>query len=144
MVSPGSPSPLHGISANVIPVGSWEALAFMASGIFWLLPQLPNPHCYTPLFNFLTLCTSPPSPSIPDSSPLSLPLFSSSQVPPTFYFFDYFVSRTKASTLWSSFLLSFMWSMTCIMRIPHSLPNAHLSVSAYHVCSFVTEIAHSG
>jgi len=40
-------SPLLGISANVIPVGSWESLVFLSSGIF------PIPHCYTPLFNFL-------------------------------------------------------------------------------------------
>jgi hypothetical protein len=33
-------------------------------------PQFSISHCYTPLFNFLTLCTSPPSPPIPDSDPL--------------------------------------------------------------------------
>ena len=49
-------------------------------------PQFPIPHCYTPLFNFLTLCTSPPSPPIPDSAPLfPLPLHSSSPKPPTHY-----------------------------------------------------------
>jgi hypothetical protein len=31
--------------------------------------QFPTPHCCTTLFNFLTLCTSPPSPTIPDSAP---------------------------------------------------------------------------
>jgi hypothetical protein len=36
-------STLWGISANVIPVGSWEALAFLASGTFWLLPPVPHP-----------------------------------------------------------------------------------------------------
>ena len=30
----GFPSPLWGISANVIPLGFWEALAFLASGTF--------------------------------------------------------------------------------------------------------------
>ena len=54
MVLTAFPSPFWGISANV-PVGSWEALAFLASGTSWLLPQFPIPHCYTPLFNFLTL-----------------------------------------------------------------------------------------
>jgi len=34
VVSTGSPSPLLGISANVIPVGFWETLAFLASGTF--------------------------------------------------------------------------------------------------------------
>ena len=42
MVSTGSLSSLLGISANVIPVGSWEPLAFLASGTFWWL--LPVPH----------------------------------------------------------------------------------------------------
>ena len=42
-VSTGSPSPLWGISSNIIPVGSWEALAFLASGTFWLLLPVPHP-----------------------------------------------------------------------------------------------------
>jgi hypothetical protein len=79
MVSTGSPSPLWGISANVIPMRFWEALASLASETFWLLPQFPTPHCYTPLFNFLTLCTSPPSTPIHDSA-LFFPL--SSSLPP--------------------------------------------------------------
>jgi hypothetical protein len=37
-------SPLWlGISANVIPVGSWEPLAFLAYGAFWWLPPDPYP-----------------------------------------------------------------------------------------------------
>ena len=35
--------PFVGISANVIPVGSWKALAFLASGTLWLLPPVPHP-----------------------------------------------------------------------------------------------------
>jgi hypothetical protein len=45
-----------------------------------------------------------------------------------------FLSRTEAYTLWSSYVLSFIWSVNCIMGF---LPNSHLSVSIYHVCSFV-------
>jgi hypothetical protein len=45
--------------------------------------------------------------------------------------------RTEASTLWSSFFLSFILSMSCIMGIPSS-------VSTYHVCSFVTSLPPSG
>jgi hypothetical protein len=59
-------SPFLGISANLIPFGSWEPLAFLASGTFWWLPQLPIPQCYIPLFKFLTLCISSQSPPIPD------------------------------------------------------------------------------
>jgi len=39
---------------------------------------------------------------------------------------------------WSSFLLNFMWSVYCFLCIPSFWANIHLSVSAYHVCSFVT------
>jgi hypothetical protein len=48
------------------------------------------------------------------------------------------LNRTKASTLWSSFLLSVIWSMSCIVGIPCSLSNIYLSV-----CSFVTQLPHS-
>jgi hypothetical protein len=51
------------------------------------------------------------------------------------------LSRTEASTLWSSFFLNFIWSISCIVGIPSFLPNIHLSVSTYHLYSFV---AHSG
>jgi hypothetical protein len=54
------------------------------------------------------------------------------------------LSRTEVSTLWSSFLLSFICFVSCIVEIPRSLPNIHLSVSTYHVCSFVTELYHLG
>jgi hypothetical protein len=35
------------------------------------------------------------------------------------------LNRTETSTLWPSFLLSFMWSMSCIMGIPSQPPNLH-------------------
>jgi hypothetical protein len=44
--------------------------------------------------------------------------------------------RIKVSTLWSSFL-SFMCFAYCILCILSFWDNIHLSVSAYHVCSFV-------
>ena len=43
------------------------------------------------------------------------------------------LSGVEASTFWPYFLLSLIWSVSCIMSIPCSLPNIHLSVSAYHV-----------
>jgi hypothetical protein len=52
------------ISANVIPVGSWELFASLASGTFQWLSLVPHPHCSIFLFNFLTLSTSLPSPSV--------------------------------------------------------------------------------
>jgi hypothetical protein len=51
---------------------------------------------------------------------------------------------TEASTLSSSFFLSFIWSVDCILSIPNFWGNIHFSVSAYHVCSFVTGLPHSG
>ena len=51
--------------------------------------------------------------------------------------------RFEESTLWSSFL-RFMWFVNCILDIANFWANIHLSVSAYHVCSFVIGLPHSG
>jgi hypothetical protein len=53
------------------------------------------------------------------------------------------LSRTEVSTLGSSFILSFMWSVNCILGIPSFWANIHLSVSTDHVCSFVIGLPHS-
>jgi hypothetical protein len=47
--------------------------------------------------------------------------------------------RIKVSTLWSSFL-SLMRFANCILGILSFWANIHLSVSAYHVCSFMRMI----
>ena len=52
--------------------------------------------------------------------------------------------RIEVSTLWSSFFLSFMCFANCILGILSFWANIHLSVSAYHVCSFVIGLPHSG
>jgi hypothetical protein len=53
--------------------------------------------------------------------------------------------RTEASVLICfSFFLNFMWSVTCILSILRFWANNHLSVSEYHVYSFVSELLHSG
>jgi hypothetical protein len=44
--------------------------------------------------------------------------------------------RNKVSTLWSSLFLSFMCFANWILGILSFWANIHLSVSAYHVCSF--------
>ena len=51
--------------------------------------------------------------------------------------------RSKVSTLWSSFFLSFMLSMNCILGILGFVANIHVSVNAYHVSSFVIGLPHS-
>jgi len=65
-------------------LGSGSLLLFWHLGLSGGYPQFCIPHCYTILFNFLTLCTSPLSPPTPDFVPtfpfhllspiLSLPL----------------------------------------------------------------------
>ena len=52
--------------------------------------------------------------------------------------------RDKVSTLWSSFFLSFICFAKCILGILGFSANIHLSVSAYHVNSFVTGLPHWG
>jgi hypothetical protein len=49
----------------------------------------------------------------------------------------------KVSTLWSSFFLSFMCFINCILGILSLWANIHLSVSVYHVCSFMSGLPHS-
>jgi hypothetical protein len=39
--------------------------------------------------------------------------------------------------------LGFIWSANCILGIPSFWANSHLSVSAYHMCSFVIVLPHS-
>jgi hypothetical protein len=52
--------------------------------------------------------------------------------------------RKEVSTLWSSFFLSFMCFANCVLGILSFWANIHLSVSAYHMCSFVIGLPHSG
>jgi hypothetical protein len=52
--------------------------------------------------------------------------------------------RIEVFTLWSSFFLSFMCFANCILGILSFWANIHLSVSAYHVCSFVIGLPHLG
>jgi hypothetical protein len=107
--------PLFGVFQKVSsPWGPERLLLFWHLGLSGCYPQFLIPHCYTPLFNFLTLCTSPPSLPIPDSAPFPFPLLSSSQVPPTLYLIILFplLSRTEASILWPFFLeLHVVWEM---------------------------------
>jgi hypothetical protein len=53
--------------------------------------------------------------------------------------------RGKVSTLWSSFFLSFMSFeiVSSILGILSFWANIHLSVSTYHVSSFVIGLPHS-
>jgi hypothetical protein len=53
------------------------------------------------------------------------------------------LSRIEASTLWSSFFMSFIWSVRCILGILSFMPNIHLSVNTYHACSLVTRLPYS-
>ena len=50
--------------------------------------------------------------------------------------------RGKVSTRWSSIFLSFMYFANCILGILSFWANIHLSVSTYHVSSFVIGLPH--
>ena len=50
--------------------------------------------------------------------------------------------RTKASTLWSFFFLTFIGSMNWILVILNFWASIHLLVNAYHACSFGTGFPH--
>jgi hypothetical protein len=57
----------------------------------------------------------------------------------------YFVlTRDELSTLWSSFNMTFMCLASCILSILSFRANIHLSVSVYHVSSFVIGLPNSG
>jgi hypothetical protein len=107
-----SPQVLWGISANVIPMGSWEALAFLASGTFWLLPSVTHP----PLLHTSVQFPDPLSVHLLHFFPyLILPLFPPSLPPnslPHSTSLDYFVppSKTEAFTL---FFLSLELHAVC-------------------------------
>jgi hypothetical protein len=66
--------------------------------------------------------------------PVSALLFVSIFLPLNILFL--LLRRTEALILWSSFFLSFMWYVNCILGILSFWANIHLSVSVYHVCSF--------
>ena len=58
-------------------------------------------------------------------------------------YFDPLLRRIEISILWTSFFLSFIWSVNCVL-VFWALELIHLSVSVYHVCSFVIGFPHSG
>ena len=68
------------ISGNVQNFESWNILGPWYLGLSSGYYQLQLPHCYTPTFKFLTICTSPPSSPI---SELTLLCPSPSSLPPT-------------------------------------------------------------
>ena len=134
MVLTGSPSPLWCISANVIPMGSWESLAFLAYGTFLVaILSSPSPIAIhlcsifltsTLLLHFLPYLSlallSPPPPPLFLPSPSTLHL-------PWLYCFSFYVGLKHPffCCCSSSFPVSFMWPMSCIVQIPHFLPNNH-------------------
>jgi hypothetical protein len=64
---------------------------------------------------------------------------------PSMSIFFSLLRKTEASTLCSYFFLNFTWPVNCILGIPSFWATTiHLPVSAYHVCSFLTGLSHSG
>ncbi|EDL30734.1 mCG148045 [Mus musculus] len=93
------------------PMGPGNLLLPWHLGLSSGYPQFPIPHCLIFLFNFLSLPIPDPAPSLPPPSltlpGLSLPL------PPMIILVP-LLSRTEASTLWSSCFLNFIWSVSCM------------------------------
>jgi hypothetical protein len=73
---------------------------------------------------------------------VSPPIFVS--VTPSMCILFTILRRNKVSTLWYTFFLSFMCFANYILDILSFWANICLSVSAYHVCSFVIRLPHSG
>jgi hypothetical protein len=122
-VSTVSPSPLLSISTNLIPIGSWEPLAFLASRTCMWLPPVPHlPLLHTSVQIPDTLYIIPVSSHTWSCSPFlpPPPLFLPSPfhpLPPVSILFP-LLRRTEASTLWHFFFLNLTWSVNCIMGIP--------------------------
>jgi hypothetical protein len=106
----------------------------LAPETFKWLPQIPVPLCYTFLLNVPILCTALLSPPIPVPAPFYPP-------PPLLYLRGPFLllapviisypvlCRIETSTLWSSFFLSCIWFVGCIMGTLSFGAKIHLSVS---------------
>ena len=131
-------SPL-GLGSLCIP-GVWD---------FLLVPLCPPPNtaanfyplsgppgllsCLPHNWSFPTLFLPPPISHLWFSLPL----------PPVVILFP-LLSRTEASTLGPSFLLSFIWPVSCIMDILNFWANIQLLVNTYHAYPFEFKIPHSG
>jgi hypothetical protein len=68
--------------------------------------------------------------------------FLQSLLPPMDILFPH-LGIIEVSTLWSSFFMSFMCFANCILSILSFWANVHLSVNAYHVCTFVIWLPYS-
>jgi len=120
--------------------------------VFWLshlgrssgYPHFPIPHCYIFLFKVNPLYFFPAPSNTWSCHPFSSPCYlhprSPFPLPPLIILF-LLLCRTEAATLWSSFFLSFMWFVNCILDIPNLWTNIYLSVSAYHVCFLLWVLA---
>ena len=97
----------------------------------------PGPLNFFPVSSRTTSLILPP-PSL--SQPHQVPSF---PLPPMIILF-HFLNAIAAFTLWLSFLLSFIRSVSYIMGVLRFWANIHLSVSVYHVCLFVIVLPHSG
>jgi hypothetical protein len=75
---------------------------------------------------------------------LSVPASHFASVTPYMGILFSLLRRNEVSILWSSFFLSFTWFANCILGIQSLWANIHFSVSAYHVCSFMIGLTHSG
>jgi hypothetical protein len=105
------------------PLGPGCFLLSCHLGLAGGYPQFPIPHCYTPPFNFLTLCILSLSLPIPDTAPFFITspysfLASPFHPLPSMSILFPRLRRSEASTFWYSFFLSFIWSVKSVLGIP--------------------------
>jgi hypothetical protein len=92
--------------------------------------RFPDPLYFSPIPSNTWSCT--PFSSLPDHS-FSLPLE-----------IIFVPLSMNEDTCWSSFFLDSIWFVGYIAGILNFLANIHLSMSTYHVCSFVSRLPYSG
>jgi hypothetical protein len=109
----------------------WGFLVATSTATYFYLISYPLYFSPAPSNNYLLFSFYPSSFLIGSSFPL-----------PTMTILFPLLCRIEASTLWSSLFLSSIWFVNCIMGILSIWTNTDLSVSTYHVCSFVTGLPH--
>jgi hypothetical protein len=141
MVCTGSLYTLLVISANVIPIGSCEVLGSLASvSFYWLTPVLYPTLLHTcfPFYDPLYFSHIWPCSLLP------LPLLSHSQIPLSLYLPWLFSSLFWLGLKYPQFGLTSSWISYGLCVLSSFWAIVHLSVSAYHVCSFAIGLPHSG
>ena len=116
--------------------GSYIQFPIPHSPLLHTCVLIPDPLYIFPVFSHIWSC--PPFPSKSCLHPKSIHTL------PQMSILFYLLRMNEAGKLWLSFFLSFICSVNIILGIRWVKDNIHISVSTYHVCTFVTGLHHSG